>query len=127
MNVLWLDKSHFDAFTFVAANPDSRNYPLSIIVKVQVEIKDEEDEKRMPQAEVYKIELLVMNGVIHESKDENGSNENESEDQEDEDGPQRIQLTTRTGRSATKNLASGINKNRVSNRKLCCDYKANMF
>ena len=99
MNVLWLDKCCSDAFTFMEAYPDSRNSPLSIIDKVEIDVRDEDDGKIyiISQVEVNRIELLV-NGVVHEDEDD----VNESESDDEEDGPRRVQLTTRTGRSATR-------------------------
>ena len=99
MNVLWLDKCRSDAFTFAEAYPDSRNSPLSIIDQVEVDVRDEDDGKKytISQVEVNRIELLV-NGIVDEEEDD----VNESESEDDEDGPRRVQLTTRTGRSATR-------------------------
>ena len=99
MNVLWLDKCCSDAFTFMEAYPDSRNSPLSIIDKVEIDVRDEDDGKKyiISQVEVNRIELLV-NGVVDEDEDD----VNESESEDEEGGPRRVQLTTRTGRSATR-------------------------
>ena len=99
MNVLWLDKCCSDAFTFMEAYPDSRNSPLSIIDKVEIDVRDEDDGKKyiISQVEVNRIELLV-NGVVDEDEDD----VNESESEDEEDGPRRVQLTTRAGRSATR-------------------------
>lgn len=67
--------------------------------KVEIDVRDEDDGKKyiISQVEVNRIELLV-NGVVDEDEDD----VNKSESEDEEDGPRRVQLTTRTGRSATR-------------------------